>query len=109
MTFEGIAENDRYLSPSASVTWTLSKHISLGLDYRHIQFLSDVTGVPGFQKKAGGPENQARRPSSNRPQPSRTAVSRPVVRWLSIVPPPLVRVRYSVAMSKQSLLLGTPR
>ena len=48
--FVGITEQDHYVSPFASISYTVTKNLRVGVDYHHLEFKPDVAGVLGFQK-----------------------------------------------------------
>ena len=48
--FKGLSEEDRYISPLASVNYTISRSVSIGVNYRRLEYRPDIVDVSGFQK-----------------------------------------------------------
>ncbi len=48
--FKGIGRADRYISPLASVRYTFNRNMSVGLDYRHVDYKTDAFGGGAFRR-----------------------------------------------------------
>ena len=49
-SFQGAGRVDHYLSPLASLRYTVSKTVTVGVDYRMLDFDNDVVGTGGFRR-----------------------------------------------------------
>jgi hypothetical protein len=48
--FQGAGRTDRYLSPLVSLKYFLNSNVTLGLDYRNLNFDSSGIGVPNYYR-----------------------------------------------------------
>ena len=48
--FKGVGRADRYISPLASLRYTVSRNVTVGLDYRHVDYKTDAFGGGAFRR-----------------------------------------------------------